>query len=104
MRCLAVGGGVNIFAAGEHQSVQAVQHSLSDAGIYRLWRQQRRHTAGRSDTLEVGQRKKAGTDVPNPGLRLVQIGCQADHRRLSDPHASTVAQARSYGRRTACRS
>ena len=38
MRLLAVGGGVDVLAAGDQQPVQTVEHPLRDVGIDRLWR------------------------------------------------------------------
>ena len=80
MRLLAVGDGVQVVAAGNHQGVQAVQNGMDDVGVHRLRRQQHRDTTGHRHALEVVRRQITRWDVPNPGLHLLQIGGQTYDR------------------------
>src|SRR5436305_10935280 len=83
MRLLTVNGRIDVLAAGEQQSVQAVENLACDVGIDWLGRQQHCHPASRGDALKVDGWKETGGHIPYPGLRLIQVGGQADHRRLS---------------------
>ena len=92
MRLLAVDGGVDVLAAGDHQTVQAVEHPVGGVGVDRLRGQQHRDTAGHGDALEIVGRQKAGQDIPDARLRLIQVGGQADYRSRSrgvQNHASS---------------
>ncbi len=76
---LTVGGRVDIPSAGDHQTVESVQHPLGDAGVDGLRRQQRGDAARQGDAFEVDRGQKAGADVPHPGLRPLKIGRQAEN-------------------------
>ena len=80
MARLAVAGRVHVPSAGDDQSVQPVEHPLG--GIGGLRRQQHRGAAGEVDALHVDGRQKACVHIPDPGLRLLQIGGQAEHAGL----------------------
>src|SRR5947199_6409972 len=97
MWLLTVNGRIDVLAAGEQQSVQAVEDPAGDVGIDWLGRQQHCQPTGRGDALKVDGRKETGGHVPYPGLRLIQVGGQADHRRLST-HAWSPGQNRSNPR------
>ena len=77
---VAVGGGVDVLAAGDEQTVEAVEHASGDLAVDGLRRQQRRDAAGQGDALDVDAGQEAGVHVPHAGLCLLQIGRQADHR------------------------
>ena len=83
-----VGGRVRVVAVGAGStSLPPVMISpsspsstrLGDVGVDRLRRQQRRDAAGQRDPLDVDAGQEAGVHIPDPGLRLLQIGGQADH-------------------------
>ena len=75
---LTVGGRVHIPSAGDDQAVQPVEHPVG--GFDGLRRQQHSGPAGEVDALHVDGGQKAGVHIPDPCLRLLQIGGQTQNR------------------------
>ena len=71
VRLLAVGGGVEVVTAGDHQRVQAVEQPVDRAGVHRLRRQQHRDTTGKDHALEVVGGQIGRRDVPYAGPHLL---------------------------------
>ena len=92
VRLLAVGGRVDVLAAGEDQTVEPTDHLLGDRTVDGLWRQQHGDAAGPGDALEVDGGQEAGGNVPHPAARLLPIRGESDDRRCH--RAARNAQSR----------
>ena len=77
VRRLAVSRRVDVLATGDHQAVQPVEHPVRDVLVDRLRRQQHRDPACKRHALEVNVRQEACPHIPNPGLRLLEVGGHA---------------------------
>jgi hypothetical protein len=74
MRLLTVYRRVDIFAAGDDQAVEPVEHAVCDRVVHRLRRQQHRDAAGASYAVEVNVRQQSGVYIPDARLGPFEIG------------------------------
>ena len=95
VRLLAITGGIDVAPTGDDQAIQAVKNTVGDVGVDGLRRQQYRDPPGEIDPFEVDGGQKTGAHIPDPGLRLLQICGEPDHR----PRFLSAAPAQAGDRR-----
>jgi len=76
---LAVGGGVDVRAAGEDQAVEQVEQLVGMLGRARIRRQQQRDAAGALDRVGVLTRQQMRRRVPDAPPRALQRRAQPDN-------------------------
>ena len=77
-----------ILAARDDDAVESREHRADDLVVDRLWRQQHGDAARAVDGLEVHLRQERGLHIPDAGLRLLEVGGQADERQSVGSHSA----------------
>jgi hypothetical protein len=76
---LAVGGGIDVGAAGEQQAVDQIECLLGFFGQARVGREHHGQTAGALHRLDVAEPEQRGGLLPYAPARLLERGAHADH-------------------------
>ena len=75
----AVGGGVDVVAAGQDQAVDQVEHLVGVLLEAWVGRDHQRQTAGALDRLDVAEGSSAALPIPDAPPGALELGADSDH-------------------------